>query len=313
MLGETQQLHYAALKILTALWIIPPSPPLPLLSLSTICNFENHMLHDAGFHHMLLSCQMLVNCFASRKRKRKEWSSDETRLERGRKTDVRNQRDPCCHVWMQHWLCRKRRKGKREGDRGRVVSFWLCCAVQSGLGALLTVLDWWIELCIAHNINFVPLSLSFWVAFPHHSSLPFHSPALPLSLPLSLPTVTASGPSLVPPFHISFYKASLMLPESALWGSKKARWADCYPCDSFSAWQAAHKPGNWTGLCCFVEEVGEEVEKQEEELRGKLDRWRTAPNTWDTAWLTWRSWAPTLKEWPLPVSWLQYVVCLSVS
>ncbi len=104
-----------------------------------------------------------------------------------------------------------------------------------------------------------------------------------------------------------------MLPESALWGSKKARWADCYLCDSFSAWQAACEPGNWTGLWCFVEEVGEEeVEEQEGEQGGKLGRWRTAPNNWDTAWLTWRSWAPTLKDWPLPVSWLHCVVCLSV-
>lgn len=166
---------------------------------------------------------------------------------------------------------------------------------------------------IAHNINSVQLSLSFRVALPHYSSLPFPSSALPLSLPLSLPVVSAPGPSLVPPIHISFQKASLMLPESALWGSRKARRADCNLCDSFSAWQAAREPGNWTGLWCFVEEVGEDVEKREEELGGKLDRWRTAPNTWDTAWLTWRSWVPALKDWPLPVSWLQCVVCLSLN
>lgn len=104
-----------------------------------------------------------------------------------------------------------------------------------------------------------------------------------------------------------------MLPESELWGSKKLRWADCYLCDSFSAWQAACEPGNWTGLWCSVEEVGEEVEEQEGELMGELGRWRMAPNTWDTAWLTWRSSAPTLKDWPLPVSWLHSVVCLSLN
>lgn len=53
---------------------------------------------------------------------------------------------------------------------------------------------------------------------------------------------------------------------------------------AFLLGRAACEPGNWTGLWCFVEEVGEEV--GEGEVRGKLDRWRTAPNNWDTAWLT---------------------------
>ena len=265
---------------------------------------------------MELSSQMLVNCFSSQKGEGKGWWTGKGRLEGKREMDVRNQKDPCCHVWMQHWLRSKRRKRKRE----ETVSLWLCCAVQSGLGALLTAQDWWIELCIVHNINSVLLSLSFWISLPHHSSLRFPSPALPLSRSLSLPPslhpflppAAAPGPLPVPLFRISFQKASLMLPESALWGSKKARQTDCYLCDSFSAWRAVCEPGNWTGLWCF-EEVGEGVEEQEGEVRGRLDRWRTAPNTWDTAWLTWRSWAPTLKDWPLPVSWLHCVVCFSVS
>lgn len=49
-----------------------------------------------------------------------EWR--EWRLERGRETDVRNQRDPCCRVWMQHWRRSESRKGKRERKRRRVVS-----------------------------------------------------------------------------------------------------------------------------------------------------------------------------------------------
>ncbi len=88
-------------------------------------------------------------------------------------------------------------KRGKERERGRVVSSWLCCTVQSGLGALLTAQDWWIELCIAHNINSVLLSLSFWVSLPHHSSLPL---SLLLSLLLSLPPRRCSrslaGPSL---------------------------------------------------------------------------------------------------------------------
>lgn len=109
---------------------------------------------------------------------------------------------PCWRVCMQHWLCSKRWR-EREGWRQ---IFLLCWA---GLGALLTVLDWWIELCIAHNIDSVPIPLSFLAALSHHSSLSFPSPAFPFSLSVSPPAVTAPGPSLVPPVHISFQKASV--------------------------------------------------------------------------------------------------------
>ncbi|CAB1436389.1 unnamed protein product, partial [Pleuronectes platessa] len=29
--------------------------------------------------------------------------------------DVRNQRDPCCHVWMQQWLRSEKRRGVPRG------------------------------------------------------------------------------------------------------------------------------------------------------------------------------------------------------
>lgn len=57
---------------------------------------------------------MLVNCFAARKGNGKGCQSGERRLEKGRETDVRNQRDPCCHVWMQQWLRSEKGKGGRE-------------------------------------------------------------------------------------------------------------------------------------------------------------------------------------------------------
>lgn len=85
---------------------------------------------------MELSSQMLVNCFASRKGNGKGWQSG-----KGERGDVGNLRDPCCHVWMQQWLRSEKRKGEERGRVGRVVSFWLCCAVQSSRGAPLTAQD----------------------------------------------------------------------------------------------------------------------------------------------------------------------------
>ena len=165
------------------------------------------MLHDAGINRMELSSQMLVNCFSSQKVEGKGWWTGKGRLEGKTETDVRNQKIPCCHVWMQHWLRSKRRKRKRE----ETVSFWLCCAVQSGLGALLTARDWWIELCIVHNINSVLLSLSFWISLPHHSSLRFPSPALPLSLSLSLSLSLPLPPSLLPLLQVPCLSLSSVL------------------------------------------------------------------------------------------------------
>lgn len=77
------------------------------------------------------------------------------------------------------------------------------------------------------------------------------SPVLPLSFSLPL-SAAASGPSPVPLFRISFQKAYLKLPDTALWGSKKnARRAACYLCGSFSIWQAACS--SWrAGLDCGV-------------------------------------------------------------
>lgn len=114
-------------------------------------------------------------------RERKGWWSGERR----RETDVRNQRDPCCHVWMQHWLRSERIRGR---DNVRVA---LCSLVEV---PYWQPQDWSIELCIAHNINSVLLSLSF--SLPHHSSFP----SLPCSISLpSSPSRCCCSRSLAGP------------------------------------------------------------------------------------------------------------------
>ncbi len=123
MLVYTQQLHFTALKTVTV-----RLPPLPLSPSSPCRPYVTSKSHAARcrLHRMELSSQMLVNCFASRKGKGKGWRSGG----RGRETDVRNQRDPCCHVWMQHWLRSEERKGKREGQSCVFLTV-LHCAVWS--------------------------------------------------------------------------------------------------------------------------------------------------------------------------------------
>lgn len=228
-----------------------------------------------------LSSLVLVKCFPPRFKTNKDRSLFGTRLKWGsRKTGVWNQRDPCWGDWLH--------SGGRGGKQERYPV--VCCAL--GSGAALSVLDWWIERRIAHNINSVLLSLSFRVALSHHSSLSLLLSRSPSISPLSLPP-----PLQVPPFHIGFQKAALMLPESEL----RVRQRESEVSGSLSFW---HLPCvvSRTGPRHFVEEVGEESKKQVEGLRGELGRWRTAANTWNTARWTWESWAPSPKGWP-PVSW----------
>lgn len=70
------------------------------------------MLHEAGFTvwSLTVRCFLIVSLLEKEKGK-----GGEVRLEKEREKDFRNQRDPCCLVWMQQWLRSEKRKGNREG------------------------------------------------------------------------------------------------------------------------------------------------------------------------------------------------------
>lgn len=88
------------------------------------------------------------------------------------------------------------KKKEREAEEEQSCLSDCVAALCSPLLVLpLTAWDWWIELCIAHNINSVLLFLSFWISLPHHSS---PSTFLSPSVFLSPPPDTTPGPSPVP-------------------------------------------------------------------------------------------------------------------
>lgn len=113
-----------------------------------------------------------------------------SRLLKGRQTDVTNQRDPCCRVWMQHWL---RSKGGRKGvkERCRVVVY---LAAPGAPTVSPRLMDRTVD---RTKHQFCP-AFAFIPSLTSSSLLPF--PPLSHSLSLShSPTDAAPGPLLSSP------------------------------------------------------------------------------------------------------------------